>query len=167
MICRPIRRTAGLFLAAAVAVGSLASAQACMWNEAYEPDKPFYESYFAGAKVIFRGHPVAYRYPEPSGQTVFSDRVEVTFRVSKTYQGEERDSWTAVWITTAFLKPTDLLAFKHEIGDDLVVVLEDGSDVVATTFDDLPFVAHRNCSQPGLRSYAVMEPVLRERGLID
>lgn len=161
-------RVATLLLAAALAAASLTSAQACMWNEAYEPDKPFYESYFTGAMVIFRGRPIAYGYPERnlSDPTIFGNRAEITFSVTETYQGEVRDVWTALWVTTAFPKPIDLLAFKHEIGDDLVIVLDVGRNIVSQ-LGDLPFVAHQNCGQPGMRSYAVMEPVLRARGLID
>ncbi|WP_340120018.1 hypothetical protein [Pelagibius sp. 7325] len=164
---RLLRHFSAILLATAVLVLPALPANACMINERYEPDKPFYEHFFNGAMVIFRGYPIAYRHPEPSGQTVFSDRVEITFSVSETYQGEQRNNWTAVWITTAFSKPVDLVTFKQEIGDDLVVVLAESSNVVAIKFGDLPFVAHENCGQPGMRSYAVMEPVLRSRKLID
>ncbi|MEO3429010.1 hypothetical protein AAFN88_09155 [Pelagibius sp. CAU 1746] len=160
---------AGVLLVAVITTGQASPVRACMFDEPYEADKPFYENYFNGAEVIFRGQPVDYRYPEwnSSDPTIVSHRVEITFRVTTTYQGEERKTWTAVWVTTAFLKPIDLLAFKQEIGDDLVVVLDEWSDVVSDKFGDLPYVAHQNCGQPGMRSYAVMEPVLRERGLID
>lgn len=169
MALKLFRRLAAMLLAAAIAGFPLAPAHACMWNDAYEPDKPFDETYFSGAKVIFRGSPIGYRYPNSNlnDQTIVGNRAEITFSVAETYQGEQRDVWTVVWITTAFPTPIDLLAFKHEIGDDLVVVLEGSSNIVAIKFGDLPFVAHENCGQPGMRSYAVMEPVLRARGLIE
>jgi hypothetical protein len=159
-------RVATLLLAAAVAVAAMTSAQACMINEAYEPDKPFYDNYFYGAEVIFRGRPLSYRFPEPRSMTIIGDRAEITFDVLETYQGETRERWTAFWITVAFPKPIDLLAFKHEIGDDLVVVL-DAPGAYSTEFTQFPFVAHQPCGQPAMRSYEVMEPVLREKGLIE
>ena len=168
MACRQVHRVARLLFAVALAAASLNSAQACMMNEAYEPDKPFYEIYFGGAKVIFRGKAIKYRYPEGylNNPTIFGSRAEITFSVTETYQGEERDVWTALWITTAFPKPIDLLAFKQEIGDDLVIVLDEAR-IIAGEPGDYIIVAHQMCGQPGMRSYAVMEPVLRERGLID
>jgi hypothetical protein len=160
------RRIATLLLAIPLVAVLAVPVVACQINELYEPDKPFNENYFYGAQVIFRGRPVSYRFPEPHSMTIIGNRVELAFDVVETYQGEKKERWTAFWVTVAFPKPIDLLAFKHEIGDDLVVVL-DAPEAYSTEFIDFPFVAHQPCAQPAMRSYTVMEPVLRAKGLIE
>jgi len=139
---------------------------ACRVNEAYEPGKPFDEAYFKEGDVIFRGHPVEYSYPNPDSPYSLESHSEVTFEVVDTFLGDSKEKWTARWFTIAFKKPQDLDAFKREIGDDLVVVL-DAPEAYSTEFIQFPVVAHQPCGQPAMRSYEVMEPVLREKGLIE
>ena len=148
-------------------LGALATpAQACRVNERYEPDKPFDEAYFKDADIIFRGRPVAYSYPNPESRYISEGYSDVTFEVVDTYMGDSKERWTGRWFTIAFQKPKDLDAFKREIGDDLVVVLR---RPLASLTDAtiLPVISQQPCAQPAMRSYTVMEPVLRAKGFIN
>ena len=156
-LCFP-RRTVALMLAGTMVGTFAAPAMACRTNERYEPDKPFDAVYFGEGETVFRGTPVAYVNLERG--------TEVTFEVSQSYRGEERERWTAFWITTAFPRSSDLEAFKSEIGSDLVVILSDPNEY-SKRFTNLHQIVHSPCHQPAMRSFAVMEPVLRQRGLID
>jgi hypothetical protein len=139
---------------------------ACLVNEAFQPGKPFDEAYFKDADIIFRGHPVGYRYLHPESPYANENYSEVTFEVVETYLGDSKERWTGRWTTIAFQKPKDLDAFKREIGDDLVVVLR-RPQASLTDATILPAISQHPCAQPAMRSYAVMEPVLRARGLIE
>ena len=63
------------------------------------------------------------------------------------------------------------IAFKEEIGEDLIVVLGDPG----VTFDPgipidleaiVPMVVYDFCSEPAMQTFEVMKPLLRARGFI-
>ncbi len=162
-------------LAVVIAGVSPTPAQACLWMGGWlVPDKPFYAAYLEEGEVIFRGRPVGVRSPKPSTGTHAESRIEEdfkngsedTFEVLATYRGVEKEIWTAYQIGSSFRKSVDLETFKKEVGDDLLVVLSE-PDHRSKQYTDLPMIALGECGQLLMRRYSVMEPVLRERGLID
>ncbi|GAB4358765.1 MAG: hypothetical protein Kow00114_11230 [Kiloniellaceae bacterium] len=164
-----------LVLAAVILGTFLNPAQACLWMGGWlSPDNPFDAVYLDEGQIIFQGRPVAVRSPKLSMRTHdessleedFKNGSEVTFEVLATYRGVEKETWTAYRIGSVFGEPLDLETFKQEVGDDLLVVLSEPDDL-SKRYTDLPMIALGECGELLMRRFSLMEPVLRERGLID
>ncbi|WP_193369890.1 hypothetical protein [Pelagibius marinus] len=167
-------------LAVVIAGISSTPARACLWMGGWlVPDKPFYAAYLEEGEVIFRGRPIGVRSPKPSTRSHTESRIEedfkngseVTFEVLATYRGVEKEIRTAYqigssFIGTSFRKSVDLETFKKEVGDDLLVVLSE-PDHRSKQYTDWPMIALGECGELLMRRFSAMEPVLRERGLID
>lgn len=156
-------------LAAAV-VGALSfSASACVdpRSYAYDREKPFGEHYFQGAEIVFRGRPIEYRNPDAEAVANSFVGAEITFEVSETYLGKDKEKWTAFWVNTMDLDPDGLQAFRDEVGDDLVVILEGPNDQTKL-LSELPVIPFGLlCTPAAMGRFSVMEPILRQKGLID
>jgi hypothetical protein len=162
-------------LAAVILVFFLTPAHACLWMGGWlDPDKPFSEAYLDEGQIIIHGRPKGIYSPKLDTKTTrgsgpevdFENGYEVTFEVLTTYRGEKRESWTAYQIGSPFRESLDLETFKKEVGDDLLVVLSKPDDF-SKQFTQLPIIALGTCGELAMRSFAVMEPVLRQRGFID
>jgi hypothetical protein len=77
-----------------------------------------------------------------------------------------------VWQNSTFGHPTNLNAFKEEIGEDLIVVM----GYPGVTFDPgipidleatVPMVVYEFCNEPAMQTFEVMKPLLRARGFIN
>lgn len=159
-----------MLLLAAVVVGAMYSpAKACTdpRSYAYDPERPFSEGYFQGAETIFRGRPIEYRgadWQPPTGRPIGP---EIRFEVLETYLGNERAEWTAFWINTMDVDPHSLQAFREEVGEDLVVIL-DGPNEGTRLFTQLAMIRFSFlCNPAAMGRFSVMEPILRQKGFID
>lgn len=92
---------------------------------------------------------------------------EITFDVTETYFGEESERWTALWVNTMDLDPDSLQAFRDEVGDDLVVVLEGPNDSTKLVTQHPTIRFTLLCVPAAMGKFSVMEPILREKGFID
>lgn len=161
-------RTALLLVAGAVGTLSL-PAQACVdpRSYVYDSERPIAEYHFQGAETIFRGQPIGFRMPDPQAPTSFFTGPEITFEVLETYLGKERERWTALWVNTMALDPDSLQAFRDEVGDDLVVILEGPNDDTRLV-TQLPVIRFGLlCIPAAMGRFSVMEPILRQKGLIE
>ena len=155
-----------LLVLAPMLLGSLTGpALACRSYDGFDPKEPFSNYYLEHFKTIFRGYPVEFRLLADNSNG--SPRAaEITFDVVEWYDGQKNETVTAFWFVDPFLMPRNLDALKRQVGDDLVVVLGE-PDRYSLEFSPRLPIAYDSCYEPAMRSYAVMEPVLRSRGLID
>lgn len=155
-----LRLASVLMILGCVAAGAPAPAHGCLQISPFEAGKPFSSAYFDAGGTVFQGIAVGYSIGEVGAWA------EITFNVSKIFRGEDQEHWTVIWFDSPIGLPNDLDSFKREIGEDLLVVLEPVVVPVGAQ-RPTPMVMQWPCQEPAMQTFAVMEPALREQGLIE
>lgn len=154
-----------LHMVAAVALACSAAALPALACEVPNPLRPELAVF---TPVVVRGEVTAI-------EIIDDDSAVLTLTVTETYKGTEAGTWTVTWSRESVIVPPETLeAFAAAYGG-LDVVLGLTPDVPEIAFDGLParldegagWLAQENCAVPFLDGYAALEPVLRERGLIE
>jgi hypothetical protein len=144
----------------AAALLGVSAAQAC------EVPNPLRPELAAMTPVVVRGEVTAIEATADGGAVL-------TIAVTDTLKGTEAETWTVAWSGwSVIVPPADLAAFEATYGTDVVLGLT--PDVPGIEVDDAPTaldagagsLAQENCAVPFLDSYAALEPMLRERGLL-
>lgn len=134
---------------------------------ACEVPNPLRPGLAAITPVIARGAVTAVEPAEHGGAVL-------TFAVLDTLKGTEAETWTVTWDAWSVTPPPQTVeAFAARYGADVVLGLT--PDVPGIAIDDIPArldagrgaLAQENCALPFLDSYTALEPLLRERGLLD
>ena len=150
-------------IAAVVAalVGLASAAQAC------EVPNPLRPELVASTPVVVRGEVTAIEPTEDGGAVL-------TLAVTDTLKGTEAETWTVAWSGWSVIAaPRDMAALEERYGLDVVLGLT--PDVPRIAVDDAPpaldagagSLAQENCAVPFLDSFAELEPMLREHGLME
>jgi len=145
---------------AAALVAAASAAQAC------EVPNPLRPELAVMTPVVVRGAVTAIAPTDDGGAVL-------TLAVTDTLKGTEAETWTVAWSGwSVIVPPPDLAAFEAEYGRDVVLGLTPDVpgievDAAPATFDaGTGSLAQENCAVPFLDSYATLEPMLRERGLL-
>jgi hypothetical protein len=156
----------GVFLTLALLLGPLSTpARACVAYSGFDPQKPFTDHYLEEPWTIFRGRPVDFQLL--SAEQGHSPWVaEISFAVIESYRGQLDEMVRILWFVDPILQSRDLDEFRTEVGEDIVAVLMEPFSL-SLRVSQLRPIAVNSCLESATRRYEVMEPVLRERGLIN